>query len=191
MTKYCTKKYILPKKAFAGLFWTVSADEKLLIHNMFQVYSDLETLIADARQYINIIKKENVTILNEGMILPLKLKTTFNLNQKYWENPSIDIDPFSRIIKNIELLKFPTAYDLLVTPAGITNGKETFSFTFPFLAGYTTKDIEAFMLASNHPVPTNAKNAGLYTVSDPIGINWVTKRIVKDLPEEATPSLKN
>lgn len=191
MPKYCTREYSLPEQAYAGLFWTVSSDEKLLIHNMFQVYSELDTLISDAHEYIEIIQQEDVLILNEGMLLPLKLKRSFQLKKKYWKNPSIEIDPFSKIVKNIEMLIFPAAYELLVTPAGEVGGTEIFSFTFPFLAVNSQRDIESFMLTSNHPVPTDAKNAGVYEIDEPIGINWDTKKLIKNYQIEASPSLKN
>ena len=191
MSDFCTREYSLPEQAYAGLFWTVSEEEKLLIHNMFQVYSDLESLISDAREYISIIKEEDVTVLHEGMLLPLRLDRTFDLKEKYWKNPSIDIDPFSKIVKNIEMLRFPTAYELLVTPAGQVENSEIFSFTFPFIVGDNQRDIEAFMLTSNHPVPTDAKNAGVYSISEPVGINWITKKIIKEKLEGSTTSLKN
>lgn len=135
--------------------------------------------------------KDAVTI-NNVFVIPLHFNRLIPLDKKLWENPSFEYNYQNKMFSLLEAIEAPSLYEILVTPGGKMEGKESLRICAPFKIGVTEKDLGIFMAASTEYVDPTAKNAAMYFPQAPYSLNYKTGEVfIKGITveEEALPEV--
>jgi hypothetical protein len=174
--RYGTKDYTFPERAYIEYLKGRDARGGEYMFPMFFVLTEIQDVRTDAELIMS--QDSEVEIDETAILLPVHFVRFFPLEKRFWSKPTVHYDTSIRVSLFSHLLKRSTLYSLLVTPTS-EKGKEKFAAAVPFYGNGDDRSLERFMALSDFPVDTAARNAAVYSVSEPITVNWKTGDIGK------------
>src|SRR3989344_81317 len=170
-TEYGTHAPSYPLKGFMTFAWIKNSDYQAC-YPLDLVHATLPEIYAHVEEF----EKEltgDVVMDDSLVIVPIKLRSLYPLEPRFWQKPKIHYDSADRVKLFIESLEHYPWYQVVVIPV-VYEDSSYFSAVVasPISAGTST--IEKFMLLSDYPVDEQLSCAGIYTLEKPFGINWKT-----------------
>lgn len=113
----------------------------------------------------------------------MNLSASYPLKKDFWENPSFEYKDFNRMVSFINVITSPENYKNTCHTHGCFH-KCLYYPDYIFKTAVEL-DIELFMKSSDWYVDPTAKNYALYEIEGLVGIDVLTREVVKkDLDED-------
>lgn len=156
-------------------FMTVIKNESVCFFYPFNtIFHSVEAFSHEAETLANNFHVPNLQLDTTAILLPIRKDRNVKLKPDYWNEPSIPYSIDSRVVLLIDAVRYFRFYSLLVTPWSIKQRAPLFAAAVPFYAHAPDERIEHFLRTSDFPVDESANNAALYSLLQPVGINWMT-----------------
>jgi hypothetical protein len=188
--KHLSREFDFPKNAYVCFLWILTRDRVKIPIPYQYIFTDVEKFREIALNLSAELSQASVVILDQSVIVPLKLEELYPLKRKYWKRPTVEYGQWEQMQTFLKALRYWDAYKLVVTPIGVIDNTEYFSPAIPLLVSNIENDIEYFMQNSKHPVDETAKYAAIYSMGKPIGYDLLENSVF-DTDSEAKDLVTN
>lgn len=175
---YCSLTPVFPDKAYLIYIFILHNGQLVALLPLDTIFSDPDTAIEGVKAAISQLDpvSQNMTILEECIIIPMQYQSLFSLKKEYWKKPVLHYSPQVRAKTFLPVIENPLFFSILVTPFVFddTTSIWHFSAALPLINPPDTKEIEKFMYQSDHVVEIRAKNAAIYSLENKLRFNWKT-----------------
>lgn len=176
---YCSITPRFPAKAYMAILMILYQEEIVGFLPSYPVYASTDEFLSDCDYIAQYAEKNNVSVHEEAILVPLSLHDLFPLKRIYWEKPSVKFKSHDRSNLILNALHLPYFYKMLVTPSSYAKRRFTFMTALPFYVTVKKKEIELFMYESDFPVNEYANQAAIYLLEQPFMLNWKNGEITR------------
>lgn len=176
--RYCYRDVSFPEEAFVGFVTIIKGEDILMFYPLDAIFANFEEYKKAAQQFTKQFSIPDLAVSDTGLLMPIVFTEKFPLKRDYWQEPTIEYTTQQRVKLFAGAANVHTLYKLLVTPSS-TGKRHALNAAAPFFTSATPAHIETFMYTSDFPVDETAKDAAIYTMDRPFGINWIAGEIIK------------
>lgn len=179
-SRYCWRDLDFPKDAFMVFMTCGKGGSVEYIYPMRCIYSDVTEFQQDAEAVVESFEFGD-SVLQYSILVPITLSCNFQLKRAYWKHPAVHYADIERIKLLVSAVNLYPLHKLLVTPYLHNRKNQLFAAAIPFRKTASLRDVEQFMYLSDFPVDPSSKRAAIYELERPIGFNWQTGELLKNV----------